>query len=475
MMNQRLSRIAAALAFRRRKATIRVNADIFRQALLLGSLAVLSPVALGDAGYDAKKEPPAMESMDHGKMKMDGQGGAAVGHWMAPEDAAKRKNPVAADAASIARGKKLFQANCASCHGAQGKGDGPAGRALKPKPADLAAMAGQHPDGDFAWKIANGRGLMPAWKGMLSEAQIWDTVNFIQSLAAGNGRSKKAGEMEAMPGMDHSQMNHSDAASKKTGDMGDVNRSDGGMDHGSMSMQGGSAPPDARDPHVYSNGYDFGPLPLRLADQKNFSSLLVENLEIMRAKDNTSAEYDLQAWYGRTYDRAVLKAEGEADDGKLEDARTELLWGHAVATYWDAQLGVRYDSGEGPGRSWLAFGIQGLAPYWFEVDVAAYVGEEGRSALRLDLSYDLLLTQKLILQPKFETDFYGKSDAERGLGSGLSHVAVALRLRYEIRREFAPYVGIERSVNYGDTADLARAAGKDAGVTRFIAGLRFWF
>jgi len=279
---------------------------------------------------------------------------------------------------------------------------------------------------------------------------------------------------EAMPGMDHSQMKHGDAPADKPKDNGHAGHGgSGAMDHG--SMQGGKAPSDARDPHAYSNGYDFGPLKLRMADQKNFSSLLVDNLEVMRTKDKTFAEYDLQAWYGRTYDRVVLKAEGEADDGKLEDARTELLWGHAVATYWDTQLGVRYDSGEGPGRSWLAFGIQGLAPYWFEVDAAAYVGEEGRTALRLDAEYELLLTQKLILQPKIEMNFYGKSDVERGLGSGLSDVSVALRLRYEIRREFAPYIGIERAAKFGGTADLARAAGKDAGETRLLAGLRFWF
>ena len=279
---------------------------------------------------------------------------------------------------------------------------------------------------------------------------------------------------EAMPGMDHSQMKHGDAPADKPKDNGHAGHGgSGAMDHG--SMQGGSAPSNARDPHAYSNGYDFGPLKLRMADQKNFSSLLVDNLEVMRTKDKTFAEYDLQAWYGRTYDRVVLKAEGEADDGKLEAARTELLWGHAVAVYWDTQLGVRYDSGEGPGRSWLAFGVQGLAPYWFEVDAAAYVGEEGRTALRLDVSYDLLLTQKLVLQPKIETDFYGKSDTERGLGSGLSDVSVALRLRYELRREFAPYVGIERVSKFGETANIARAAGKDAGETRLLAGLRFWW
>lgn len=302
----------------------------------------------------------------------------------------------------------------------------------------------------------------------------------------------KAGEMEAMPGMDHgavhgntnaagdtmpeaAPMNHGDTTSSKARDMSNMNHGGNGMDHGSMSMQGGKAPFDARDPHAYSGGHDFGPLNLRLADQHNFSSLLVDNLETIRTKDSTSVEYGLQAWYGRTYNRAVLKAEGEVDDGRFKEARTELLWGHAVAVFWDTQLGVRYDSGEGPNRSWLVFGVQGLAPYWFNVDATAYVGEAGRTALRLDAEYDLLFTQKLILQPVVETNVYGQSDAERGLGSGLSDVSVALRLRYEIRREFAPYVGIERVRKFGDTADFARAAGTGAGETRLIAGVRFWF
>lgn len=297
--------------------------------------------------------------------------------------------------------------------------------------------------------------------------------------------AEKAGEMEAMPGMDHSDgqgsksaaedkmpegvpMNHGDAASRKTDDMSNMN-------HGSMSMQGGKAPSDARDPHAYSGGHDFGPLNLRLADQHNFSSLLVDNLETVRTKDSTSVEYDLQAWYGRTYNRAVLKAEGGVDDGRFKEARTELLWGHAVAVFWDTQLGVRYDSGEGPNRSWLVFGVQGIAPYWFNVDAAVYAGEAGRTALRLDAEYDLLFTQKLILQPRVGTNVYGQSDAERSLGSGLSDVSVGLRLRYEIRREFAPYVGIERVRKFGDTADFARAAAIGAGETRLIAGLRFWF
>ncbi len=168
----------------------RVNVNVFRQAMLLLSLFVLPSAVLGDAGHDAKKAPAAMEGMDHGKMKMDDHGDAAGAHWMAPPEAAKRPNPVKADKASVARGKKLFQAHCASCHGSGGKGDGPAGKALKPKPADLAAMAGQHPDGDFAWKIAEGRGPMPAWKAVLNEKQIWDMVNYVQGLGGPKTKAK---------------------------------------------------------------------------------------------------------------------------------------------------------------------------------------------------------------------------------------------------------------------------------------------
>jgi copper resistance protein B len=240
-------------------------------------------------------------------------------------------------------------------------------------------------------------------------------------------------------------------------------------------MQGGSPPPDARDPHAYAGGQDFGPLKLELADTRSLASLRVENVEMMQTHGNTFVPYDLEAWYGRTYERAVLKADGVIDGGEITEARTELLWGHAFAAFWDSQLGVRYDSGEGPNRKWLAFGVEGLAPYWFEIEATAYLGESGRSALRLDVSYDLLLTQKLVLQPRIEANLYGKRDVERGLGSGLSEVSAALRIRYEIRRELAPYFGLEWVRKSGETEDLARTAGDDPNDVRLVAGLRFWF
>lgn len=243
------------------------------------------------------------------------------------------------------------------------------------------------------------------------------------------------------------------------------------------AMQGGSAPPDARDPNAYSDGVDFtmGPARPRLADARSYGSVRVEKLEATRVDGHTSVPYDLEAWFGRTFDRAVVKSEGDIESGDLAEARSELLWGHAFAPYWDRQLGLRYDSGEGPNRSWLAFGIEGLAPYRFGVELTGYIGESSRTALRLDASYEMLITQRLVLQPRLEADFYGKNDPARGLGSGLSEVSAGLRLRYEFRRELAPYIGIERISQHGRTADLTRAAGGDPSDTRIIVGLRLWY
>ena len=259
------------------------------------------------------------------------------------------------------------------------------------------------------------------------------------------------------------------------------------MDHGPEQqnmgqMQGGSAPADARDPHAYSDGYTLtegpyaqpGPRQLKLADEHAFWSVLGDRLEYQ--EDSDSTVYDVQAWYGTTYNRFVIKAEGDIADGTLEESSTDLLWGHALNAYFDTQLGVRLDQyNEGKDRQWLAFGVQGLAPYWFELDVTAYVGDDGRTALSAAAEYELLLTQRLILQPRAELNLYGKDDLDNRLGEGLSDLAVGLRLRYEFSRQFAPYIGVEWTDTYGDTADYRRAAGEDTSGTQFVAGLRFWF
>lgn len=292
--------------------------------------------------------------------------------------------------------------------------------------------------------------------------------------------------MQTMPGMDSGTMQNEEGMSAmKNSDTTSMNA--GSMPSGMQGMNnaappGGTGMADMRDPHAYSGGYTLdsgpyaqkGPRQLRLADEQNFGSLLVEQLETVRTSNNTTAAYDLQAWFGRDYDRALLRAEGSYDK-RLEEASTELLWSHALSTFWDSVLGVRYDSGDAPDRRWLAFGIQGLAPYWFETAVTGYAGEDGRSALRLVASYEVLFTQRLILQPQLELNFYGKDDSAQGIGSGLSDTVAGLRLRYEIRREFAPYVGIEWSDQYGGTADYSTTSGVDTSETRLVAGVRFWF
>ncbi|MBA3034236.1 MAG: copper resistance protein B [Gammaproteobacteria bacterium] len=241
-------------------------------------------------------------------------------------------------------------------------------------------------------------------------------------------------------------------------------------------MQHGSSDKGTRSPD-YSEGQDFGPLGReKMADDLNFSQFVVERLEHVRDRDKqTLTVYDARAWIGGDYNRLVVKAEGEVKSGRIQESRTELLWGHAIAPFWDTQLGIRHDDGGGPGRTWAAVGIEGLAPYWFDVEATAYLGENGRTALRLGASYEALLTQKLILQPRFEANFYGKADPANEIGSGLSSTNVSLRLRYEVSKKFAPYVGVEWSNKHRGTADFAAAAGERTRDTRLVAGVRFWF
>jgi len=255
------------------------------------------------------------------------------------------------------------------------------------------------------------------------------------------------------------------------------------MDHGSMNTQGGPTPDDARDPHAYANGLTLesgpyvlpGPRQLRLSDEHSFGSVLLDRLERAYTTQDTATAYEAQAWFGGTYDRLVVKAEGDIAQGKVENARTEVLWSHAIASFWDTQLGLRQDSGTGPDRTWLALGIQGLAPYWFELDAAAYIDGSGRTALRLSGAYELLLTQRLILQPRVHVNLYDRADEARKLGGGLADAAAGLRLRYEFSRQFAPYIGVEWAEKFGQTADLARAEGQRTGETRYVAGVRMWF
>lgn len=240
-----------------------------------------------------------------------------------------------------------------------------------------------------------------------------------------------------------------------------------------MAKPDGSAPANARDPNAYSDGYERNPLSKLHMRKENFGSVIVDRLESVTARGETSLTYDWQAWYGSSYDKALVRAEGEIEGGRFFNARNELLWAHAVTPFWDTQLGIRYDSGQGAERGWLAFGIQGLMPYWIYTEATAYVNEQGRAAFRLEFEYDWLITQKLILQPRIEMNFYSRNDPTRGIKNGLSNVEAGVRLRYEIIREFAPYAGVEwASVTSAGTQNFRQNSIDEL---RFVAGIHFWF
>lgn len=275
------------------------------------------------------------------------------------------------------------------------------------------------------------------------------------------------------PAMDHSAHSSGSASNAESGHAE--------ADHSSMQMQGGTAPADARDPHAYSNGLQRGSgiyalpgqPPLALHDGLPFSSLRVDRLE---AGEGDALGLEGQWQRGTALRKALLKFASEAEGGEVHEASAELLGSWAIAPYWDAQLGLRTEyQRSGKNRSWLALGVQGLAPYWFELGATAYLGAGGRSALQLEAEYELLLSQRWVLQPKAELRFYGGSDSANLRGSGLSSGSLGLRLRYEVSRQLAPYIGVERSRSYGNTASLLRGAGEKTAQTQWVAGLRFWF
>ena len=253
-----------------------------------------------------------------------------------------------------------------------------------------------------------------------------------------------------------------------------------GMDHGAKPnqsmgpMQGGNPPPNARSPD-YSDGLGHGSMQgMEMADELPLGMLLIDRLEAFHGRDGDGQSWEAEGWYGDDRNKLWLRSEGEAGDGRIGEGQVEALWSHAAAAFWDTQLGVRQDVGNGPHRTWAAFGIQGLAPYWFELQATGYLGPSGRTAARFRAEYELLFTQRLILQPEFELNLYGRNDPATRSGQGLSDATLGLRLRYEIRRGFAPYIGVVWTHRHGTSADYARQDGEPATDRQLVAGVRFW-
>ncbi|MBB6575554.1 copper resistance protein B [Xanthomonas arboricola] len=203
--------------------------------------------------------------------------------------------------------------------------------------------------------------------------------------------------------------------------------------------------------------------------------VLLDRLETFDTTRGSGQDWEARAWIGGDIDRLWLRSEGERQDGRTQAASVEAFYGHAISPWWDLLVGARQDIGAGEHRSWAAFGVQGLAPYKFETEATLYVGSGSRAALRLEGEYEVLLTNRLILQPRVEADIALTDDDRRGVGSGLEQVEVGLRLRYEITRRFTPYVGWVHSRSFGDTARRAAIDDEPARDSRFVAGLRIWF
>ena len=202
--------------------------------------------------------------------------------------------------------------------------------------------------------------------------------------------------------------------------------------------------------------------------------MLFDQLEWQSGHGIGGVSWDARGWIGKDRDRLWLRSEGTSDGDRLESGDVHALYGRAISPWWDVVAGVRQDVRPGAAQTWAAFGVQGLAPYRIEIEATGYVGGSGRTHLRLEAEHELLITNRLVLQPLIETDLFGKDDPARGIGAGLSAIDAGLRLRYEIRRELAPYVGVTWHRTFFGTADHAEASGKPPGGARAVIGLRCW-
>lgn len=219
-----------------------------------------------------------------------------------------------------------------------------------------------------------------------------------------------------------------------------------------------------------------------VAPEAKFAKLMVDRLEYAWGDQEDTLNWDAQFWYGGDINRLWIETEGEdiasgGSGGELENF--DVQYSRRIAPFWDIQAGVGYQRKYGPGpdhdRGSVLVGLQGLAPYWFETDANLRLSEGGAVSAELELEYEWLLSQRLILQPRFATSYSSKKVEAFGIGQGINSTQVGLRLRYEIRREFAPYIGVYWRKLYGETADLAQADGEDTEGAAVVAGVRMWF
>ncbi len=261
--------------------------------------------------------------------------------------------------------------------------------------------------------------------------------------------------------MDHSQMDHST------------------MDHSAMGHEMPmTAPSEPREPIPVPTDADRAAAfphidhgAMQHAPEIN-SLLLIDRLEHWDDRNGNGQAWEATGWIGGNINRLWLRSDGERSGSRTESSSLEALYGRSVSPWWDVLVGVRQDFSPADSRTWAAIGIQGLAPYKFESSATLYLGSGGQVLAKAEVEYEVLLTNRLILQPVVEATLAAKDEPEYGIGRGLNKVETGLRLRYEFSRRFAPYIGISHERSFGDAAD---AAGDHARDTRWVAGVRMWF
>lgn len=248
---------------------------------------------------------------------------------------------------------------------------------------------------------------------------------------------------------------------------------------GESELPGRTTDPDLIRPPGPRNPASGAPAewPDFLTEEDLYGFAMIDRLEYGDDDEANTYLWDAQGWVGGDLHKLWLKTEGEGptNGGGPEDTEFQALYSRTIGPFWDFQAGLRYDANPEPDRGYAVVGIQGLAPYWFETDAALFLSEEGDLSARVELEYELLLTQRLILQPRLEVNASASDVPELDLGSGLNDTEMGLRLRYEIRREFAPYIGVRYERSYGETEDLLEAAGEPSSSTSLVIGIRAWY
>jgi len=267
---------------------------------------------------------------------------------------------------------------------------------------------------------------------------------------------------------------------------GDQSQMDhGAMDHSQMGQGaasddavGDEPPPPAPTDHAAERFYSAEEMAAARGQLRRehggaiVSNLMVDTAELQFGDDETAFHWEGEGWIGGDINRFVFKTEGEANEDHVESAEVQTLYSRAIGPYFDLQAGVRYDIEPSPNRAYAVLGFEGVAPYWFETTGALFVSDEGEVSARLEGSYDARLTQRIILQPRGEINFSADDVPELELGAGVTDVELGLRLRYDVTRNFAPYVGVTYETKLGDTAEYASAAGEDESDTRLMIGVR---